>query len=222
MATPRQKLVLGKLVENGGIGEGMTLAAVLVAAGYSPQTAKTPTKVTKAKGFLDLLEEVLPDDALTTVHKQLLSSKKIDHMVFPLGPKDNDDPNLSGSTPNAKNKLDDLTKPVERTTLSDQEIKDMIAEVGGQVRRIVHGLTARHVYFWASNDKTRHDALKLAYDLKGKTGVKEPPGKVDNYNLFVQQNNMNPNTPKAKELVDASLTTLMERSSRKYIEPESD
>lgn len=218
--TVRQQLVIGKLVENGRNGKGKPLGAILVEAGYSPNTAKAPTKVTESVSFQELIDEVMPDDQLAPLHKSLLRSMKLDHMVFPLGPAGEDDENFSGSQPNAANQVEKAGVKVERTTLTDQEITQLIADVGGTVRRIVHGDTARHVYFWAPNSKDRLDALKLAYDLKGYTGKKapeEPPANTT-YNTFIQNNQINPNEPKSKQVVDMTLESLMSATQRKVIE----
>lgn len=218
-ATARQELVIGKLVENTRNETPMTLGAVLVEAGYSPKTAISPNKVIESRGFQELLEEMLPDDELTAIHLELLRSKKLDHMVFPLGPAGEDDENFSGAEPN-KNQVEEAGVYVERTTLSDAEITAMLKDVGGTVRRIVHGDTARHVYFWAPNDKARQDALKLAYELKGRTGKNvQPIGPISNtYNTYVQNNTLNPNEPKGRQIIDVTLDTLMEVTKRKVID----
>lgn len=50
--TYRQRLVASKMVENGGnIGKAM------IAAGYSPATAKTPKKLTETKGWKELMSK---------------------------------------------------------------------------------------------------------------------------------------------------------------------
>jgi hypothetical protein len=54
MSTPRQRLAVKKLVEN---GRGETVGKTLVKAGYSKNTAIAPTKVTKSKGFIEAMEE---------------------------------------------------------------------------------------------------------------------------------------------------------------------
>lgn len=60
MATFKQIKALDNLVENGGI-----ISKAMIAAGYSPATAKTPQKLTESKGFIDLCEERgLTDDLL--------------------------------------------------------------------------------------------------------------------------------------------------------------
>lgn len=59
MATHRQKLALEKLVENGG-----NVSKAMIEAGYSPNTAKTPSKLTNSDGYAELMESYLPDDML--------------------------------------------------------------------------------------------------------------------------------------------------------------
>lgn len=76
--TTKQKLAASKLVENGG-----NIGGAMVAAGYSPATAKTPKKLTKSKGWSELMKEVLPDDSLVHIHSLLLNSYKIEIRVFP-------------------------------------------------------------------------------------------------------------------------------------------
>lgn len=83
--TGKQKRAFREIVENGrNLGEAM------VKAGYSPNTAKAPTKMTTTKGWEQLLNEALPDKTLTKVHKQLLKSTHIEHMVFPLNITDDE------------------------------------------------------------------------------------------------------------------------------------
>lgn len=76
--TTKQKIAASKLVENGG-----NIGGAMMAAGYSPTTAKTPKKLTKSKGWSELMKEVLPDSSLVHTHRQLLNSYKIEIRVFP-------------------------------------------------------------------------------------------------------------------------------------------
>lgn len=57
MATEKQKAVVDLLVENGRAGNPEPIGKVLVKAGYSPNTAIAPTKVTESQGFKEALEE---------------------------------------------------------------------------------------------------------------------------------------------------------------------
>ncbi len=79
MATLRQKNVVKKILENGG-----NVSKAMRDSGYSPLTAKTPSKLTDSQGFKNLLEKYLPDKLLTQKHLELLNATDIGHMVFPL------------------------------------------------------------------------------------------------------------------------------------------
>lgn len=59
MATHKQKLAVAKMVENGG-----NVSRAMREAGYSPQTAKSPSKLTNSDGYKELLDAYLPDDML--------------------------------------------------------------------------------------------------------------------------------------------------------------
>lgn len=221
MATTRQKKAFTFLSENIGNPKPIPLGEVLIQAGYSIQTAKTPTLVTKSKGFQELLEEHLPDDLLQKTHLEVLKTTRIEHMVFPIyvEPTDpEDDIPLEGDIP--EEVLKQLKKKDKRVTkgesLTDDDIIDMLAEVNCKVRKIVHGDQARHVYYWVADSKARLDAVKLAYMVKGQLTkndrVPDPGGNT--YNTFIGNNTINPNAPKAKELAEETIKILMEKTKR--------
>lgn len=144
------------------------------------------------------MEVHLSDADLSKAHRELLYSTRLDHMIFPLGPKDEDDINLSGGVNHKDEQEEDVDEEgdgdrgseetKERTTLTDAEIIQMLSEVNCKVRRIVHGETARHVYFWAQDNRSRKDALEMAYKLKGRYGEPEGELKPRNvYNFFMDQ-----------------------------------
>ena len=134
MKTPTQKQAkaIKNVVENGG-----NVSKAMRDAGYSPETAKTPKKLTDSKAWEQLMEKNLPDKTLAKVHKQLLSSTSIEHMVFP-------------------------------TTTTNKEISDLLRSVNCRVRKFQRGNSATHVWFWSANDKSRKEALDMAYKLKGR------------------------------------------------------
>lgn len=176
MPTIKQKKAFKALGENGG-----NISKAMATAGYSITKPNVSTdKLTNSKGWQELMELHLPEKELAKKHKELLNSSRMDHMVFPLGPKGEDDINFSGAKVTKgqeEGKQSEMT--AERTTLTDKEIVDMLAEVNCKVRRIVHGETARHVYFWSNDNKARKDALDMAYKLRGlMTPEKEPPQMV--------------------------------------------
>ena len=78
MSTLKQRTAAKILVESGGsipIGEAM------VQAGYSPETAKTPQKLTESDGFKEFVH-LLPDDKkiALTLHRGLEATKR-DHFT---------------------------------------------------------------------------------------------------------------------------------------------
>lgn len=166
MATLKQKKAFREIGVNGG-----NISKAMSSAGYSPSVSKRTDKLTNTVGWKELMDKYLPDSKLGEKHQQLLNSTKVEHMVFPLGPKGEDDPDMSGARPEleedgSEEDMDALEAP-ERTTLTDEQIKKMLAGVSCTVKQIVHGNTARHVYFWASDNKAVKDALDMAYKLKG-------------------------------------------------------
>jgi len=53
------------------------------------------------------------------------------------------------------------------TAMTDDDITKLLAGVNCVPKKFMHGDTANHVWYWASNDKARKDALDMAYKLKG-------------------------------------------------------
>lgn len=173
------------MAENGSKPKPSSKGEIMKKAGYSKTVQTVPSKITNSPTFQELLDSFMPDNDLATVHKRLLQTRKIEHMIFPLGPEGDDDDNLSGSQPNAVNPMDGLPNVNQRTTLTDQEIKDMLKEVNCIVKRIVHGETARHVYFWVHDAKAQAGALELAYKMKGHLSAAGDGGSF-NFNFGTQ------------------------------------
>lgn len=145
---------------------GMAVGEAMIRAGYSPITALKPSNLTNSKGWQELMDEYLPEENVAKVHKALLNSHNIDHMTFPLGPKDETE--VEEFITRAK---DDALKAgkeyIEKDFLTDGDISAMLADVNCTVRRIVHGEQARHVYFFAPDNRARKDALDMVYKLRG-------------------------------------------------------
>lgn len=72
MATAKQKKALAIMAENGGVA-----STAMIEAGYSPQTAVTPGKLTNSKGFQELIDEFLPEKHLMKKHRAFLDSPRI-------------------------------------------------------------------------------------------------------------------------------------------------
>lgn len=58
---------------------------------------------------------------------------------------------------------------------------------------------------------TRHKFMESSLKIKGHS---KQDGVGNTYNTFVQQNNLNPNAPAAKELVESTLEMLMNQTKR--------
>ena len=59
------------MVENGG-----NMSKAMIDAGYSPNTAKTPQKLTNSKGFKSIAN-IIPQEEVAKKHRELLFSKNI-------------------------------------------------------------------------------------------------------------------------------------------------
>ena len=72
MATRKQRLAVARMVENGG-----NMSQAMRDVGYSPQTAKVPSKLTNSIGFREICEEVgLTDDFILKALKEDIEIKK--------------------------------------------------------------------------------------------------------------------------------------------------
>ena len=68
--TQRQRRATQILVENGG----KSASKAMIKAGYSPATAKNPSKLTQSKSFRELVDDILPDTLLLRRHQELLNA----------------------------------------------------------------------------------------------------------------------------------------------------
>ncbi len=71
MATIKQQRILSEVVENGG-----NVSKAMKAVGYSPATAQNPSKVTRSKGWQELMEKYLPDKHLSARHREFLDAPR--------------------------------------------------------------------------------------------------------------------------------------------------
>lgn len=172
MPTPKQRIAFNLISENiRSPKPDVTLGKTMLQAGYSQQVSLKPKLVTESKGFRELMEAAgLDDDTLTRTHSQLLQSTRLDHMTFPLETEDEPEPEKPQVELEPQPQGGALKRQYKkrmRSHLSDDDIKQLLADVNCKVRRIVHGETARHVYFWSPDNKARKEALDMAYKLKG-------------------------------------------------------
>jgi hypothetical protein len=71
MATVKQKKAAKRMVENGGVA-----STAMLDVGYSPATAKTPSKLTRSEGFKEVWEELIPRSLVIKTHKKVI--EKVD------------------------------------------------------------------------------------------------------------------------------------------------
>lgn len=69
--TIKQKTAIEKVVGNGG-----NVTKAMIEAGYSPNTANTPQKLTESKAWMELMDEHIPDNVLLIKHKEALDAVK--------------------------------------------------------------------------------------------------------------------------------------------------
>ena len=79
--TLRQKRMFKVLVEN----SSDTLKEAMIESGFSAETAKAPTKVTRSKGFKQLMDEYFPEDYVAQKHRELLDAEDV--VFIPRGKK---------------------------------------------------------------------------------------------------------------------------------------
>lgn len=152
MATVKQRRAAEAYIANGGNG-----AKALRDANYDESTVINSHKVTKSKGFIEVLEEAgITDVKLSKVMDEGLGA----------------------------------TRAVVMGTKSDESFVDIQPDYA-----------------------VRHKYLETAIKVKGHISSEKDYG-ATTYNTFIQNNHLNPNTPEAKELVDATLEMLMSKTKR--------
>lgn len=70
--TQKQKKAMEIAVENGG-----NVSRAMREAGYSPETAKNPSKLTETQAWKEMMEKYLPDEKLLEVGEEGLGAWKI-------------------------------------------------------------------------------------------------------------------------------------------------
>lgn len=170
MATERQKRVAKMIVENQFLNKPLSKKEMLAKVSYSKGIQKQPSRIIESEGVQEEVKSIaeqIPDSLLIEKHLELVKASTLEHMTFPLGPKDEKEKEkfVLLEQEKASKKGEYYDKDVEYIT--DEDIKQMFLDLSCKVRRIVHRETARDVYFWSSDNNARSKALDLAYKLKG-------------------------------------------------------
>ena len=79
MPTKKQEIAVQKLSENirNPKGKKVTMKKVLKESGYSESVCNSPQRVTKTKGWNELLEEKFPQEKLLKLHEKILNKSEI-------------------------------------------------------------------------------------------------------------------------------------------------
>lgn len=133
MATIKQKLTASKLVENGGnVGKAM------LEAGYSEAMAKNPQKLTRSKGWQELIDKFISEDRLLNVHKRMLDCVKLMSLPFELSTSD-----------------EDIRKIISKVC-------------GSKFVSVNQRVKAKVCFYTMPENGTRLSALDMAYKIRGK------------------------------------------------------
>lgn len=133
------------------------------------------------------------------------------------------------NNPNARNNLIPATKgevrnpkgkpkgiPNTKTRL--KRLLEITQDLTNPITGVVEGFTVMEQLDLQQVIKARKGDSK-AYEiildrLEGKVANDPEVATVNTYNTFIQQNNLNPNAPEAKELVEDTLEMLMNKTKR--------
>lgn len=86
MPTNREVITAKKFIENGG----KSVSKAMREAGFSEAYARNPHKLTRSKGWKELLEKNFPDSLLNKKHKELLRAAEMRTMEVDINLDDNE------------------------------------------------------------------------------------------------------------------------------------
>jgi hypothetical protein len=148
MGKIRAKKAIKKMVENGG-----NVSKALTAVGYKPAYAKNPQKFLKTKTAQELMDEYLPDELIAERHNELANAGEIGHYVFP---------KIEGQKVKKG-------KKEAHPELTNDEIREIVESVPGcRLTYVKRDWLGAHAFFVQPDNRSRKDAIDMAYKLKGK------------------------------------------------------
>ena len=149
--TLRQQIAVKKLAEivRNSKGKRVTIGKILRESGYSESVSKSPTRVTKSKGWDKLMEEYFPDDALAAVEGGQLRASHVQHYVFPAS---------------------ESNKSIRKTIESFPNCR--VVEI-----KLQHSW--KRAYFYAPDNAAVGKSLDRIYKLKKKYPTKDDEGSGD-------------------------------------------
>ena len=117
----------------------------------------------KPKSIGKVLREVGYSESVSNAPQQVTGSKGFQQLMEEMLP---DDQVLEAHQQLLRStRVEHMVFPL---CVSDDEIKELIKSVNCEVRKIKHGETAIHCWYWSPDNKARKDAIDLAYKIKGR------------------------------------------------------
>lgn len=83
MPTGNQKRVAETVAKKVGRGRKVSISKEMRKAGYSRSYSESPHRLTRSKGWEQLMEGYLPDNLLAETHGELVKAVKLSHYAFP-------------------------------------------------------------------------------------------------------------------------------------------
>lgn len=118
------------------------------------------------------------------------------------------------TTPSQVTNSKGFLQVLEEAGVTDNKLSQVMAEGLAATKAVVMGIKSEESFVDVQPDYAiRHKYLETALKTKGLVNKDDPGGNT--YNTFIQQNNLNPNAPEAKTLVDNTLEMLMKQTKRK-------
>lgn len=164
--TFKQAKAIKELVTNGGI----STAEAMRRAGYSPNTALDPTKLTKSKAYKDMLDDAgLTDEMLANSHRELIQASELRDFKFrhkqskKLVEIDSSDPKWD-----SKGRDRQFKEIIEPIHTPRKTINAMISKIPGA--KLVHVEADEYnttAYYTVPNHNARKSGQELAYKVKG-------------------------------------------------------
>lgn len=93
-------------------------------------------------------------------------------------------------------RIEHLVFPVKT---KEKDIKKLLASVNCTVKKIQHGETAKHVWFWARDNLALKNGLDMAYKLKGKYAPEKKDISLKNPISILLKSIQNENEPLVKK-----------------------
>jgi hypothetical protein len=165
MSKLRARMVIPKMIENGG----KSLSQAMIDVGYSRGYAHNPHKWDRTKTAKQCLEEYLPDELIHKRHEELVNAGYLQHYYFPKPAPE-------------KVRQGKKWMMVEKNELTNEEIREIIeSQDGCRLTYVKRDYGGAFAYFTAPDSKARKDGIDMAYKRKGSYAPEELDVKMRKY-----------------------------------------